>query len=203
MPKGTPPDAARRGGLVAAEETEHHHAYIPNALVDRCRTLFEHFNPEADARGMLTHELAPCLRAMGLEYTENQVKDMMFDCCQSAAVTRTNLAATASPEVSPDPDAGADGPLQLSFAQFLDLLGTTLEDCEPRAELDAAFRRLDADGDGVLSVADMRAAFATMANAAELERLRDDEIEEMLNEVDWDDDRRVTFTDFVQVLDSN
>lgn len=232
----------QNGGDLTTGAVECSHPLLPPALVKEARALYDHFNTDATEghQGMNSAELREAMRAMGLEYTENQVKDLIFNISQSPAVrsrnkqsqTQKNTLSTlkalpekekpvadgscltvpgGAPSEAPSRTAksmrsgrsateqAGDDKMFLSFEQFIELLTTTLEDCDQTQELEAAFQVMDIDKDGAIGAADLKAMLKQLGS----EHFHDEEIQEMLNEADWNDDRQVTFDDFRNVLDTN
>jgi len=51
---------------------------------------------------------------------------------------------------------------QVDFNEFVFLMTRKFSDCNPRSEIESAFRAMDKDGDGVISAADAAASFTEM-----------------------------------------
>mmetsp|Transcript_42521 Transcript_42521/g.71847 ORF Transcript_42521/g.71847 Transcript_42521/m.71847 type:complete len:227 (-) Transcript_42521:78-758(-) len=219
-PKAAVSRRSDAGLLLDGGSNMYQHPVLPPALIKECRQLFDHFNSDASL-GLSSTELRDALRAMGLEYTENQVKDLMFNLSQSAAVrsrnkqvglnrglksegsaacdTQSEAAGTVATTTALTVDSGSVEDFYLSFEKFVELLTITLDDCDKDQEFAAAFQVMDVDQDGVISAADLKATMKSVG----AQSLHDEEIQEMLNEADWDDDKLVTLEDFKNVLDTN
>eukprot|EP01006_Ploeotia_vitrea_P061879 TRINITY_DN79447_c0_g1_i1.p1 TRINITY_DN79447_c0_g1~~TRINITY_DN79447_c0_g1_i1.p1 ORF type:complete len:232 (-),score=28.57 TRINITY_DN79447_c0_g1_i1:80-775(-) len=206
-----------RGPKLNAEN----HPLLPDIVVRESKELFEQFSTDG---GMSARQLQNCLKIMGLEYTFNQAKDMIYNLTQTAAVKARNQHNQQQTLTSPqfqsfciddvevasqashstrgvvDPDEG----LQLNFEHFLELLTQTLVDSNPDVELLDAFNVMDTDEDGLLSLTDMKVILRKYSEHLPTDvNLQDDEIQEMLNEVDWDGNGVVSFEDFKHALDTN
>eukprot|EP00668_Euglena_longa_P029060 GGOE01036399.1.p1 GENE.GGOE01036399.1~~GGOE01036399.1.p1 ORF type:complete len:210 (+),score=78.15 GGOE01036399.1:63-692(+) len=180
------------------------HPTLPPALVRECWQLFDHFCEDAE-RGLSGLELRKALAAMGLEYTDPQVKDIIFNLSQSHAVktrNRQNLVQQLKETVrstTTTAESSGESALHLGFDKFLELLTMTLEDCQPDRELQATFGAMDLDKDGILSATDLQATLRSVLG----QEFHLEEVEEMLQEADWDNDKVVTLEDFKRVLDTN
>eukprot|EP01062_Namystynia_karyoxenos_P062313 TRINITY_DN55202_c0_g1_i1.p1 TRINITY_DN55202_c0_g1~~TRINITY_DN55202_c0_g1_i1.p1 ORF type:complete len:279 (+),score=78.18 TRINITY_DN55202_c0_g1_i1:83-919(+) len=225
----------------------------PTLSRDICRdalALYDSCSP-APGKGLSVRQLRSLLKDMGIDLTENQVKDLVFRVRQTPSVTKRNAleaerraaAARAGeddqdsassvgsvpPSEGPAPPgqrpsrattlgrgpmsqlsgvtpattvASASGDREeaafLDRRSFLEVLTMTLADSQPERELAMAWRELDTDGDGVLSVADLAKALQGLGL-----QQRPEELTESLHQADFDNDGQVSFSDFCKAMDTN
>jgi Ca2+-binding EF-hand superfamily protein len=206
-------DAAR--GVDAVE-----HPVLHPQLVAKCRDVFHSYQPVQTPQGvgLTVLQLQQCLSDMDIFMTENQAKDLIFAMQQSTSIELRNaevekesrMAATntttASAAESVAESTSHQRELILSFPLFLELLMSTMEDSNREREVEAAWRAMDADRDGVLGLKDVQSAmekYASLVVRQEGAALTADEVKELLREIDFDNDGRVTLKDFAQALDTN
>jgi hypothetical protein len=168
------------------------------------------------------------LNDLGVVMSTNDVKDAIFALRQSASVAHDNAAVvtrrlreaerevegavsnSASSEATSAAtgaswrakrNAGASGTddLSLPFALFLDLLATTLSDCDQRREMRALWHEVDQDGDDMLGASDVAAALL----AGQQEGVTAEQVAELLAELDYNNDGRVSYEDFLAAMNTN
>jgi len=84
---------------------------------------------------------------------------------------------------------------QVDFQSFLDVTSARLKDVDVRAALIAAFRQFDRAKDGTISAAELRVVMQNMA-----EKLKADEIEDMINAAKPDKNGNINYANFVDLL---
>ncbi|XP_070538761.1 calmodulin-like [Ptychodera flava] len=81
------------------------------------------------------------------------------------------------------------------FANFVSMMRRTKDDEE---ELKQYFGKIDEDGDGFLTIVDLRRIFGSLD-----ENLTDEEMYEMLVEADNDGDGKLNYEEFMGVMNAN
>ena len=76
----------------------------------------------------------------------------------------------------------------IDFEEFLKMMKRTMEDTDFENELRKAFEVFDQDGNGFISVAELRHAMTNLG-----EKLTDEEVDDMMREADIDGDGRVNY----------
>uniref|UniRef100_A0A7S1IUQ2 EF-hand domain-containing protein n=1 Tax=Eutreptiella gymnastica TaxID=73025 RepID=A0A7S1IUQ2_9EUGL len=205
---------------------------LPRALVQDVRNLFDHFHTDKSAiLGLSPAELREALRAIGLDYTDNQVKDLIFNLSQSAAVKSRNRQSQKDDHAKSRSKTDRSVSVAASEAPSEALTARTARSTASRAsstqaveaQLFLSFEKfvelLTITLEDCDPQQEFEAAFKVMdldgdgaIGAADLKTVmqdiasevyHDEEIREMLIEADWDDDQRVTVEDFKNVLDTN
>lgn len=84
---------------------------------------------------------------------------------------------------------------KITFDAFVNFLNKRNKEFDTEAELIDCFKSFDRDGDGKLDVKEMKYLLLTLG-----EQLKDEEIEEMINQVDTTGLGAITYKDFVKIL---
>ena len=84
----------------------------------------------------------------------------------------------------------------VDFAQFVHIMQKRMKDCDPIAEMTAAFKAIDADSDGMIVKSELKHVFATLMGYEPTAV----EVEELMREADVDGDGRISQLDFVNIL---
>ncbi|KAK8761915.1 uncharacterized protein LOC144123396 [Amblyomma americanum] len=93
---------------------------------------------------------------------------------------------------------GSESRENIDFPEFLTIMAkeeVRLEDVDE--EIREAFKVFDRNGDGYVSVAELRHVMTTMG-----EKLSHEEVEEMIREADQDGDGRINYDEFVTMVTS-
>lgn len=201
------------------------HPALPPSTVARAKQIFDAYDP-VPGEGLPVASLQRCLEDMGIVVSENQTKDITFNLRQSALVENKNAetdrrrrdqrsgeaSARTSGSVTrvtsaaaPAAVAGGSAELHLPFRLFLELLTMTFDETERTREFAAAWKLLDADGDGQLGAKDVAKAFERFrpmagGDGSGVEDLTAPEIEMLLRDLDFDSDGAVTLDDLKQAL---
>ncbi|XP_028917277.1 calcium-binding protein 4 [Ornithorhynchus anatinus] len=144
--------------------------------LDELQAAFKEFDTDQD--GYLGHrELGACMRSLGYMPTEMELI-----------------------EVSQHVKMRMGG--RVDFEEFVEMMGPKLREETAHMlgvrELRSAFRQFDADRDGRISVAELRAAAPDLLG----EPLSGPELDEILRDVDLNGDGHVDFDEFVMMLSS-
>ncbi|KAH7306764.1 hypothetical protein KP509_22G028800 [Ceratopteris richardii] len=78
-------------------------------------------------------------------------------------------------------EVDSDGNGTIDFVEFLNLIARKMKDTESEEELKETFRVFDKDKNGFISAAELRHVMTNLG-----EKLRDDEVDEMIREADVD-----------------
>uniref|UniRef100_A0A6T8N3M1 EF-hand domain-containing protein n=1 Tax=Hemiselmis andersenii TaxID=464988 RepID=A0A6T8N3M1_HEMAN len=114
-----------------------------------------------------TRELGACFRCFGYVATEADLADLVNE-----------VGGT------------------VDFAQFVHIMQKKMKDCDPIAEMTAAFKAIDADSDGQISKSELKDVFAMLMGFEPTAV----EVDELMREADVDGDGRISQLDFVNVL---
>uniref|UniRef100_A0A8C1UE32 EF-hand domain-containing protein n=1 Tax=Cyprinus carpio TaxID=7962 RepID=A0A8C1UE32_CYPCA len=150
-----------------------HHQYTP-ACVPELAEAFKEFDYDQD--GYLNYkDLAECMRTMGYMPTEMELLEII----QQIKMRLGGL---------------------MDFDDFCELMGPRMmvetADMLGLKELKSSFCQFDADGDGKISLDEMKEALKTLLG----EKLKKGELEEILKELDLNGDGTVDFDEFVMML---
>jgi len=89
----------------------------------------------------------------------------------------------------------ADGSGEIEFDEFLTLMSDPRFNDLAKDEHRQAFEMFDKDGNGQISVAELKAAFKMLG-----QKLDDDQFEAMLKEADLDGDEHINYEEFLQMM---
>ena len=85
----------------------------------------------------------------------------------------------------------------IDFPEFLSLMARKMKDTDTDEELKEAFDVFDRDGNGQISASELRQVMIHL-----VEKLTDEEIDEMIGEADLDGDDHMNFEEFVRMMKS-
>ncbi|XP_036372529.1 calcium-binding protein 4-like [Megalops cyprinoides] len=144
--------------------------------LDELRVAFREFDYDQD--GYLNYkDLAECMRTMGYMPTEMELIEIIQH-------IKMRLGG------------------RMDFEDFCDLMGPRMlaETAHMLGvrELKCAFKQFDYDGDGQITFEDMKEAVKSLLG----EKLKKDEVEELLRDIDRNGDGSVDFDEFVMMLSS-
>merc|ERR1719330_1512240 len=92
-------------------------------------------------------------------------------------------------------EVDADGNGTIDFPEFLSLMARKMKDTDTEEELIEAFKVFDRDGNGFISVAELRHVMSNLG-----EKLTDEEMDEITREADVDGHGQVNYEDFVNMM---
>ncbi|KAJ7329337.1 hypothetical protein JRQ81_015511 [Phrynocephalus forsythii] len=136
------------------------------------KEAFSLFDKDGDGR-ITTAELGTVLRSLGHNPTEGELHSLI-------SAVDTNHSGT------------------VDFPEFLSVVAKMAKACDSEEEIREAFRVFDKDGNGYISVAELRHVMTNLG-----EKLSDEEVDEMIKEADMDGDGRVNYEEFVRVMMEN
>ncbi|XP_036272569.1 calcium-binding protein 4 isoform X2 [Pipistrellus kuhlii] len=142
--------------------------------LDELHAAFQEFDRDRD--GYIGHrELGACMRTLGYMPTERELLEV-------SQLVKMRMGG------------------RMDFEEFVELMGPKLREETAHMlgvrELRIAFREFDRDGDGRITVAELRQAAPALLG----EPLADPELDEMLHNVDLNGDSTVDFDEFVLML---
>ena len=202
-----------------------HHALLSNpalspATVKLAVSLFDSAKSEPSARCITLPALREVLASAGYAYSLSEVKDLVSLVQQTQGVLKRNAQAdveevvtesrpTPSSELlpvtvaAPKTEVSEAGQVQETAAAvdlitFVEVFAANLTDNNPEQEYRRVWAAMDADGDGILSAADVAKTFHEL----NLPPLGAEEMNCALEQADFDCDGLVKFEDFLMSMDS-
>ncbi|KAM6214861.1 calmodulin-like protein 5 [Rhynchocyon petersi] len=139
--------------------------------VEEYRQAFSMCDKDGDGNVNLT-ELGQAMEALGQDLTEDELKTLM-------AMVDT------------------DGDGVISFQEFLEAIAKRRGGLSSEKDMQAAFREFDENGDGHITVAELKQAMGKMGV-----KLSEEEVDQMIREADTDKDGQVNYEEFVRILTS-
>ncbi|XP_023235515.1 calmodulin-like [Centruroides sculpturatus] len=128
---------------------------------------------DKEGNGTITgKELGTLMRSLGQNPTEAQLKAMIQDLQNS----------------------GRD---QIDFPLFLELMAKQMREAISEQEIRDAFKIFDRDNTGYIIVAELRHVLTNLG-----EKLTDEEMDELLREVEIDNEGRIKYQEFVDMVTS-
>ena len=88
-----------------------------------------------------------------------------------------------------------DGNGEIDFDEFCTLMLKKMKENEPEEELVEVFKIFDKDQNGVIDWYDLAVVFKELG-----EPVTDDDMKEMIAEHDYDDDKALSFEEFVRMM---
>ncbi|KAK5794051.1 calmodulin-like protein 8 [Gossypium arboreum] len=89
----------------------------------------------------------------------------------------------------------ADGNGAVELAEFFNLMAKKMKETDAEEELQEAFKVFDKDQNGYISANELRHVMINLG-----EKLRDEEVGQMIKEADLDGDGQVNYDDFVKMM---
>ncbi|XP_038890963.1 calmodulin-like protein 8 [Benincasa hispida] len=126
---------------------------------------------DKDGDGCITiEELATAIRSLHHNPTEEELQMMMNEV-----------------------DVNGNGSIE--FGEFFNLMAKKMKENEAEEELSEAFKLFDMDEDGYISPDELKHVMIHM-----VEKLTDEEVEQMVNEADLDGDGLIDYEEFVKMM---
>jgi len=126
---------------------------------------------DTDKTGDITiEELAAVFRSLGQNPSETELQDIISEV-----------------------DTDRDG--TISFSEFISMMTRKTSNTDIEAEIRAAFDVFDSDKCGYIKAEELRGVMSSIG-----EKLTDSEIEEMISLVDTDGDGKISFEEFVSII---
>uniref|UniRef100_A0A8C6SXA0 Calcium binding protein 2a n=1 Tax=Neogobius melanostomus TaxID=47308 RepID=A0A8C6SXA0_9GOBI len=148
--------------------------YIEKCLIcSQLREAFREFDKDKDGY-ISCKDLGECMRTMGYMPTEMELIELSQQICECGG--------------------------KVDFEDFVELMGPKMlaetADMIGVKELRDAFKEFDSDGDGQISLGELREAMKKLMG----EQLHHREIDEILRDVDLNGDGQVDFEEFVRMM---
>lgn len=90
-----------------------------------------------------------------------------------------------------------DGSGTIDFGEFLEMMAKKLTKINISQELNEAFKVYDKDGNGLISLAELRYSLTTQENGPKISH---EEFDEIAKKADIDGDGHIIFSEFIDVL---
>ena len=117
-----------------------------------------------------TADLGTVMRSLGQNPTEAEVQDMVNE-------------------------VDIDGNGNLDFPEFLTMMARKMKEVDIESEILEAFKVFDKNGDGLISASELRHIMSSLG-----EKLKAEEVEEMMREAEVDDKGHVNYENFVKMM---
>ncbi|XP_030534903.1 neo-calmodulin-like [Rhodamnia argentea] len=92
-------------------------------------------------------------------------------------------------------EADTDGHGTIEFGEFLNLMARKIKETEIEEELKEAFRVIDKDQDGYISLNELKRVMINLG-----EKSTEEELEEMMREADLDGDGQISYEEFIRMM---
>lgn len=142
---------------------------VPDKVIKELHEAFFLFDYDKDGR-ITSREVGAAIRSVGLNPTESELKDMVNEVNNKGGTVDVN------------------GLCQVITKRIKEMTTTP-------QELGDAFQVFDKQGNGQVSIHDLRHSLTTLG-----ERLTDEELDELVREADQDGEGLANFEDLVKIL---
>ena len=133
------------------------------------KDAFEMFDKNKDGKITIT-ELANVMRSLNLDPTEEELKEMIDE-------------------------VDLDGNGEIDFEEFVTLMNRRSKETDTEEVILNAFRVFDIEGNGLLSITDMRHIMINMTNSG-----LEDDLDDILINADTDGDGFIKYEEFIRML---
>mgnify|MGYP003319126910 CR=1 FL=1 len=137
--------------------------------LEECKEVFDLFDKNKDG-SISTNELGEIMKALGANPTKEELQQMLNE-------------------------VDTDGSGKIEFKEFLDLFTKRMKEPDTENDLIEAFKIFDKDGNGTISVKELKNVMSTLG-----ESLSDEECEEIIKEADIDGDGCINYHEFVKIM---
>ncbi|GBG62061.1 hypothetical protein CBR_g28538 [Chara braunii] len=147
---------------------------LTEAQITDLKVAFELFDKDKDGT-ISTEELAEVMKKLGTTVSEEEVKMLIAD-------------------------VDADHSGKIEFDEFLDVMAGKLSQAAvlEQEELMQAFKLFDENGDGKISLAELKKVMENLG-----EKMKTEDLEEMIKQADVDGDGQVNYTEFAKIMASH
>ena len=135
------------------------------------KEAFDLFDKEGK-KEISTKELITVLRALGNNPTQEEMDQMIEE-------------------------VDEDGSGTVDFGEFLEMMAKKLTKINISQELNEAFKVYDKDGNGLISLAELRYSLTTQENGPKISH---EEFDEIARKADADGDGHINFQEFIDIL---
>jgi len=140
---------------------------VPKARIIHYRNAFNMFDKKKD--GVITlKELSNVLRSLNLDPTEEEIKEMIDE-------------------------VDLDGNGEIDFEEFVTLMNRRSKETDIEEEVLNAFKVFDKDGNGLVSITELRHIMTELENG-----FTEEEIDDLLLESDDDGDGFISYAEFIK-----
>lgn len=143
-------------------------------------SLFDH----DDNNTIMLKEVPVALRTIGLHLEDDEMKDVMED-----------LESNIKP-FKPDRNKSSTLPV-VTFTYFSTIVESLVRDVDDERETREAFQAFDREGEGTLLAVELRHILTSLGD-----KLTEEEVDELLDEVDMDTQGRVDYVKLAKVITS-
>ncbi|XP_066297709.1 calmodulin-like isoform X1 [Branchiostoma lanceolatum] len=138
--------------------------------IQEWRDAFDVFDRDRDG-AISAKELGSAMRSLGMDPTEFEIQELLNE-------------------------VDTDGTGTIYFSEFLALVTRPMDaDQELENELREAFRVFDKEGNGFISVPDLRHVMMNIAD-----KMAEEEVDEMMEEADVEGDGQVCYEEFIRIM---
>ena len=93
-------------------------------------------------------------------------------------------------------EVDTDGNMEIEFPEFLQLMARNMQDIDEEKLIQTGFNVFDADGDGQVSLEDLRSVMQSLG-----EQMTDDQLNDIINEIDTNGDKQMSFEEFQATIE--
>ena len=146
--------------------------YLTEKHIAEFKEAFAMIHKNKDSQTVTTKNLGLMMRALGMEPSEVELKDMINE-------------------------VDADGSGDIDFPEFLAMMARRQKRDELQAEVESTFQLFDLDKDGLIGPKELKEVMISMG-----EVITDEEIAQIMEEADPHKNGYITMEDFLRMYDS-